>query len=256
MPERYRCDSCKAVMFHLDAGLRKRQPKSRRLKQWEYTDVFDDVCKTGFEGYGIKLIDGENALSGPGLPRDESLAPGSGAIQMSSESWSKRLGEICRKTVYEELGEEETYEYFYSKFTGSDEAVGLSEGLCRTELRQCTAGPKPPKATEEPAKEEKPKKGAGKDKAKDKAKAEKKKAKAEKEKAKAEKAKKAAELARDRGGGAAAAGLKIDAETFLRDLAARHGHAPGEYAGVRTEAEWEKTIVAIAGRIFGAKSEL
>merc|ERR1719221_1161728 len=67
MPDKYRCNSCKAVMFHLDADLRKKHPKSRRMKQWEYTDVMDDTCRGAFEGYGIRLVDGENTLSGPGL---------------------------------------------------------------------------------------------------------------------------------------------------------------------------------------------
>lgn len=95
MPDRYRCDGCKAVMWHLDKEFRKRQPKNRKMKESEFTDAFDETChyKT-FDGYGIKLIDGENALSGAGLPRVENLAPGSGAIQMSSETWSKRLGDL------------------------------------------------------------------------------------------------------------------------------------------------------------------
>merc|ERR1719343_1576534 len=103
MPDRYKCDSCKAVMFHLDAALRKKQPQSRRLKQWEYTDVIDETCRAGFENYGIKLINGENTLRGPGLPREESLAPGMGAIQMSSDNWNERLGEVCRKIVFEAI---------------------------------------------------------------------------------------------------------------------------------------------------------
>merc|ERR1712186_45512 len=67
MPDRYKCDSCRAVMFHLEEGLRKKQPKSRRMKQWEYTDAMDDTCRSGFEGYGVKLLNGQNTLSGPGL---------------------------------------------------------------------------------------------------------------------------------------------------------------------------------------------
>merc|ERR1719203_2478601 len=71
MPERYRCDSCRAVMFHLEAGLKKKHPKSRRMKQWEYTELFDDVCRDSFSGYGVKLLNGENTLSGPGLKHNE-----------------------------------------------------------------------------------------------------------------------------------------------------------------------------------------
>jgi len=166
MPDRYKCDSCKAVMFHLDEGLRKAQPKSRRMKEWEFTDTFEEVCKNGFPGYGIKLINGENALSGAGLPRDDTLAPGAGAIQMSSENWSKRLGEVCRKIVFETMGEEETYEAFYNAFKDG-EKTGLNADLCLKELRYCTAvkeGPKPPKKEEKPKKDKKDKKKDKKDK--------------------------------------------------------------------------------------------
>merc|ERR550525_1542826 len=104
------------------------------MKQWEYTELFDDTCKGAFEGYGIKLINGENTLSGPGLRQDDQLAPGSGAIQMGGESWSKRLGEICRKIVYEKVGEEDIYERFYRGLRRTSEGdteagneFGLSE---------------------------------------------------------------------------------------------------------------------------------
>merc|ERR1712154_571015 len=106
-------------------------------------DIFDDTCRSAFGGYGIKLIDGENALSGPGLPHDDKLAPGSGAIQMSSETWTKRLGELCREIVYEKIGEEETYEKFYAA-SKAGEPAGLNTGVCTGELRQCTVGPKKP----------------------------------------------------------------------------------------------------------------
>jgi len=263
MPERYRCDACKAVMFHLSHGLQQKQPKSRRLKQWEYTDAFDDICKTGFEGYGIKLIDGENALSGPGLPREDTLQPGMGAIQMSSENWSKRLGEICRKIVYEQLGEEETYEYFYKKFSaeasGKDASTmsGLSESLCRNELRQCTAGPKPPKVKAEevkPAKKKKEPKSEKKPKTVDvqPEKKEKKPKTVDVQPGTKEKKPKTVDVqpgSKDDGG-------KVDAEAFLRDLAVKHGLASDKYVSRRTRAEWEKTFVSIAGRLFNDKSEL
>merc|ERR1712146_515241 len=67
MPDQYKCDACKAVMYHLNGALKARQPKSRRLQEWEFQDVFDETCANGFQGYGVKLIDGKNVLSGPGL---------------------------------------------------------------------------------------------------------------------------------------------------------------------------------------------
>mmetsp|Transcript_26553 Transcript_26553/g.60492 ORF Transcript_26553/g.60492 Transcript_26553/m.60492 type:complete len:332 (-) Transcript_26553:197-1192(-) len=245
MPDRYRCDSCKAVMFHLDKELRKKQPKSRRLKQWEFTDVFDDTCRGPFEGYGIRLINGENALSGPGLKQEEQIAPGSGAIQMGGESWGKRLGEVCRKIVYEKLGEDETYDLFWDRFSSGASGPALTEELCATELRECVVGPNPP--PKEKAKKEK----------KEKAKAKKPKAPA----AKAE-APSRAEAAQARtpsgaspaAAGAAASGERVSVEAFLRELAVRHGLTPDEYLSARTVAEWERLQVAIASRLFNSRA--
>jgi hypothetical protein len=259
MPDRYKCDSCRAVMFHIEKDLSKRHPKSRRMKQWEYTDAFDDICKTSFEGYGIKLINGENALSGPALmDRDNQLAPGSGAIQMGGESWTKRLGEICRKTIYEKVGEEEVYEAFYKqhKAQAADEAeagaqLSLHEAFCVKELRECETGPKlppKPKETEEkPAKPEKakPAKAA--------------KAKKEKENAALKKTAKASsdasEPARTSASSSATkakevAGEKVGVEAFLRGLASRHGLASDAYLTPRSAGEWEKLTVGIAGKLF------
>lgn len=151
MPERYKCDACRAVMYHLNDGLTKRHPKSRKMKQWEYTDVFDEVCRDHFQGYGVKLVNDENTLSGPGIRQEEDLAPGSGAIQMGGESWTKRLGEICRKVVYERIGEDELYDMFYAKRFAESKGMetvpeGITERLCSTDLRDCIVGPKKPKA--------------------------------------------------------------------------------------------------------------
>merc|ERR1711924_480328 len=136
MPDQYRCDACKAVSHHLGEALKQRQPKNRRLKEWEYTEVFDDTCKSGFSGYGIALVDGQNVLSGPALKRDN-IKAGMGAIQMGGETWEKRLGEICRKFVYEKIGEEELYDSFRSRGE-------VSSDLCFHETRDCKMGPKSP----------------------------------------------------------------------------------------------------------------
>jgi len=132
MPDMYKCDSCRAVVYHLNAALESKQPKSRRLQEWEYQDVFDNTCRSGFAGYGIKLINGENVLSGPGLKQQEELSPGMGAIQMGGEKWEKRLREICRQVV-EKIGEDVLYERFQKD--GS-----LSESACfDKDVRSCGA---------------------------------------------------------------------------------------------------------------------
>jgi len=134
MPDQYRCDACKAVSHHLSEALKQRQPKNRRLKEWEYTEIFDETCKSGLSGYGVALMDGQNVLSGPALQRDD-IKAGMGAIQMGGETWEKRLGEICRKFVYEKIGEEELYEH--SRSNGK-----VSSDLCFHETRHCQMGPK------------------------------------------------------------------------------------------------------------------
>jgi hypothetical protein len=257
MPDRYKCDSCRAVMFHIEQDLSKRHPKSRRMRAWEYTDAFDDICKTSFEGYGIKLINGENALSGPALrERDDQLAPGSGAIQMGGESWTKRLGEICRKTVYEKVGEDEVYEGFYKQYKAADEAqagaqLSLYQAFCVKELRECETGPKLPPKPKEP--EEKPAKA---EKAKP-AKAAK--AKKEKENAALKKTAKASsdasEPARTSASSSAAktketAEEKVSVEAFLKGLASRHGLTSDEYLAPRTVAEWERLTLGISGKLY------
>jgi hypothetical protein len=129
MPDQYRCDSCKVVVHHVSEALKRKQPKNRRLKEWEYHEVFDETCKTGFSGYGISLVNGQNVLSGPALKRDN-LEPGMGAIQMGGETWEKRLGEQCRKFVYEKIGEDEVYDHFR-------EHGEVSEEMCFAETRDC-----------------------------------------------------------------------------------------------------------------------
>lgn len=250
MPDRYKCDSCRAIMFHLDVAMKKSHPNSRRMKQWEYTDLFDDACRTSFDGYGLKLLNGENTLSGPGLVHSEDqLTPGSGAIQMGGETWGKRLSEACREIVYERIGEDELYDKYR-------EDGGLTESVCFQDIRYCTTGPKkppPPKESEaDKPKEEKPK-------------AKKEKKEKKEEKGASQKAKPSAPEAsplkqQDSGKSTAAprqaasssdnAEERIDVVTYLRSLALRHGLTSDEYLTTRTAREWEKLTVAMAGRIF------
>merc|ERR1711990_239206 len=101
-------------------------------------DLFDDTCKKGFSGYGVAFVDGQNVLSGPALKRQD-VEPGEGSIQMGGQTWEKRLGEICRKFVYDKIGEEELYEHFRKHHE-------VSEDLCFRETRDCRRvrlGPEP-----------------------------------------------------------------------------------------------------------------
>merc|ERR1719456_250393 len=117
LPEQYRCDACMAVSFQIAQKFAKSSKKT--MKSWDVMEVLDDTCKeAAFPGYGVKLVDGENALSGPGIERDESLQPGGASIQMGGESWSRRLASECKEIVYDLVGEDEVFEMYKGKDFG------------------------------------------------------------------------------------------------------------------------------------------
>jgi len=131
MPQEYRCASCKAVVFHLNAAFKARHPKSRQMKEWEYTELFEETCRSAFDGYGLKLVNGKNALSGPGLPQED-LPEAGASIQMGGDGWKNRLSAICRMLVNDKVGEEELYEMYQS-------AGQIPESMCWNEAAQCSA---------------------------------------------------------------------------------------------------------------------
>merc|ERR1711904_766780 len=97
------------------------------------------TCKAAFEGYGVKLIDGKNTLSGPGLKHPDSIPAGGASIQMGGQGWSNRLSEICRSIVYDKVGEDELYEKFYTNRK-------IPESMCYSEMSQCSSNLKTEKA--------------------------------------------------------------------------------------------------------------
>merc|ERR1711907_758562 len=117
LPEQYRCDACMAVSHQISQRFKKSAKKN--LKSWDVMEILDNTCKeAAFPGYGVKLVDGENSLSGPGIERDESLQPGGASIQMGGESWSRRLASECKEIVYDLVGEDEVYEMYKGKDFG------------------------------------------------------------------------------------------------------------------------------------------
>lgn len=214
MPDQYRCDACKVVAHHLGEALTKRQVKNRRLLEWEYTDLFDDTCKKGFPGYGIALVGGQNVLSGPALKRQD-VEPGEGSIQMGGETWEKRLGEICRKFVYDKIGEDELYDHFRSH-------GGVSSDLCFSETRDCELGP------QAPHKERKTSKG--------------------KKDATAKQGNSAARADSKRP-------VDMDLSTFIEKLAKKHGVAKSAYTRKRSFSDWELMLTKAAQQISGQNSE-
>merc|ERR1712048_598378 len=230
MPDQYKCDACKAAMYHLNEALITKHPKSRRLQEWEYQDIFDETCTEGFKGYGVKLVDGKNVLSGPGLRHDEHLQPGMGAIQMGGEKWEKRMGEMCRKIVYESIGEENIYEHF--------RAVGnLPQGLCEEATRMCQTGVQDQNRVKN-QKKTKHSKNSGKQ--------------IKKEKKTKSKAKAAEEPARTEK--PSNQGEALDLTSFLTQIAKDHDVPTSAYTQPRSRTEWERTILQMAGRLYSGKA--
>lgn len=226
MPERYLCNACKAVVWHLNDTFSKKHPSNRQWKEWEIEDmVSNHVCaQETYEGYGVKQHNGENVLNGAGLKEEEQeLLGGMASIQMGSETWKKRMSEECRKLLNDQLLDEKTLEQH-----GTDSVIGavydmwqtkkLSKHVCYQNKRYC--GNK--KHKKEKAKKEKQE-------AMEKKKMEKEKKKAEKA---ARKEKKAAQNA----------AKKLSLETYFKNLARDKGWAPDRFTKPRTEAEWDKSM--------------
>merc|ERR1711881_671045 len=126
----------------------------KNMKSWDVMEVLDDTCKEdAFPGYGVKLVDGENALSGPGIERDESLQPGGASIQMGEESWSRRLASECKEIVYDLVGEDEVYEMYKGKDFGKK--LCKTAGYCSDQASESKKEKKPKEKKETEKKAEK-----------------------------------------------------------------------------------------------------
>merc|ERR1711939_1272121 len=178
----------------------------------------DNTCKEeAFPGYGVKLVDGENALSGAGIERDESLQPGGASIQMGGESWSRRLASECKEIVYDLVGEDEVYEMYRGKDFGKK--------LCKAS-GHCNA--KAPEAKKKEKKEDK----------KSEKKTEK---KAEKKEAKAPKA----DPKKD----------PITFQEYVKKLPSRGLAGSDVFTKKRTQKAWDVELIKLSGKLSASAIE-
>lgn len=245
MPDMYRCDSCKAVVFHLNQALKKHQMKNRRMHDWEYLEVFEETCNGAFEGYGVKLINGKNALSGPGLKQPDTPKAGGAFIQMGGQGWSNRLSEMCRTIVYDKVGEDELYKRFYSDHK-------IDESVCHQKISQCSSTGLQSQKVKSVKKKDKVKASSA----------------IAKEKSTSTSAVELSAIASGKSLDASAVEVKydgsaihanktgqqevktMDADSFLQSIALEDGLDTHAYSSRRSRQEWEKLLVSMAGKIF------
>jgi len=225
MPAQYRCDACRAVLHHLNYTLQLK--KSRQLKEWEYTELFEEVCDSSFQGYGIQLVNGKNALSGPGLTTDQQVAGSSaaGAINIGGEKWSKFLGETCRSIVFDHFGESQLYTRFR-------QVGALSRDMC-SEMPHC-----PKETTIRRGMSGKSGKSA---------------ATGNNARTSTVNASHAKSQTKEVPGSiheqTVDSNQSFDVQIFLQALAVSHGLDSDSYLLPRTHSQWEKLMVNIAGQI-------
>jgi hypothetical protein len=225
LPEQYRCDACMAVGYQIQQKFDKKGKKN--MKSWDVMELVDDTCKeAGFPGYGVKLVDGENALSGPGIERDESLQPGGASIQMGGESWSRRLASECKEIVYDLVGEDEVFEMYKGKDFGKN--------LCKAS-GHCSGKASEGKKKEKKKEDKKSEKKA--DKKPDK-KTEK---KAEKKEAKAPKA----DPKKD----------PITFEQYVKTLPSRGLAGSDVFTKKRTQKAWDVELIKLSGKLSASAIE-
>jgi len=128
MPSQYKCDACRAVMFQLNIALQAKHPKGRKMHEWEYIELFEDVCQNSFQSYGITSVDGENRLSGPGIPWE---SRGGTMVTSGEVSWARRLSAACQSHIFDKFGEDAAYA-LYQKEQKFDTSA------CSVELKECT----------------------------------------------------------------------------------------------------------------------
>ncbi|OWF42206.1 marginal zone B- and B1-cell-specific protein-like [Mizuhopecten yessoensis] len=130
MPHELKCDGCRVVAYQLQTKFseaHKKRPSLKVLPESQIYDITESICESKFDKYGIKEVDGQKRLSGPGLETAD--IPG---IMQGGGRWPNRLRETCSMYMGE-IGEEEVYEAYLKE-------KDLEKYLCRGQgiLGECS----------------------------------------------------------------------------------------------------------------------
>ncbi|XP_041363431.1 marginal zone B- and B1-cell-specific protein-like isoform X2 [Gigantopelta aegis] len=127
MPDTLQCDACRVIasqlMTRFNTEHKKRKSviaKRGRLAESDVLDIIESICKDDnevFDNVGVKAINGQTHLSGPGLETEN--FPG---MMQGGGKWPGRLKEMC--SMYTgDIGEEEIYKAFLKR-------INLEDFLC------------------------------------------------------------------------------------------------------------------------------
>ncbi|KAK7475200.1 hypothetical protein BaRGS_00033601 [Batillaria attramentaria] len=142
MPRDLKCDGCRIVAYLLSDRFQKMTEKfkksKRKFTESEVLDMVDYVCTdegNRYQEYGVKDINGQRRLSGPGLETKD--VPG---IMQGGGRWPHRLQQMCAEYAGE-LGEEEIFSAWQS-------GQHLDDFICRSEQLGSICPPKQKKKSE------------------------------------------------------------------------------------------------------------
>ncbi|XP_041363430.1 marginal zone B- and B1-cell-specific protein-like isoform X1 [Gigantopelta aegis] len=127
MPGTLKCDACRIIAFQLMTRFNTEHKKRKsviakrgRLAESDVLDIIESICKDDnevFDNVGVKAINGQTHLSGPGLETEN--FPG---MMQGGGKWPGRLKEMC--SMYTgDIGEEEIYKAFLKR-------INLEDFLC------------------------------------------------------------------------------------------------------------------------------
>jgi hypothetical protein len=153
LPERYKCDGCRAVAFQLAQAFgrtesrRGESTRGHALPEWQYMEIIDETCEGGFDDYGMKQPESVGGgkqgakgakgakgawgdkggawgkvLSGPGVPGGD--MPG---VTMGGGKWPGRLAMLCG-TMVGDVGEDVVYGMHRTALIGGMEAWEAGKG--------------------------------------------------------------------------------------------------------------------------------
>eukprot|EP00401_Gymnodinium_catenatum_P065121 CAMPEP_0117532588 /NCGR_PEP_ID=MMETSP0784-20121206/39445_1 /TAXON_ID=39447 /ORGANISM="" /LENGTH=358 /DNA_ID=CAMNT_0005328985 /DNA_START=75 /DNA_END=1151 /DNA_ORIENTATION=- len=156
VPDEYRCQACKGVIFQITEALRQVKPRELAVLKMEgkhavqeqtarVFEALENACSSRAYGdYGLKAINGKNVFHGPGIETE-----GPGLIQTGGR-WPARMRMRCA-SLLEDVGEYDLLAHYHA---------GALPRLC---AEDCTAGKKKnrsarrKRAVETPGKEPKEK---------------------------------------------------------------------------------------------------